>query len=383
MRQSTSIFGRYSFFQLYARAWGLILMLGLIAAPLCQAQPAPQRLIAHEWGVITALADEQGQLLTWQPLEGAPPVPSFIQRYEMPQSPGTVRIDIPAIFFKVDQQTAVTMNMEFLKGYFYTGYPRADYQDYTLSWPAITLLPGGNMTLITEPTASRYYQLRNTQGAQVRVDHAGHKQYERFIHLRGAGRLELPLRVKVDHEEFHIEPASNLASQIGQVIAIENRKGKISFRMVDLQEGKARFARSQTAMNIDLATARLRRLLNQQGLYPDEASAAVAGISPEWFEPGTRLIYLLPRQMVDETFKCQLTPAPSNHLRLYAVRVELITPQLRQDLLDRLTMVNLESPTSCEALLGSATLIRPLLRHLNQDLADEVIRIKIASLLKD
>ncbi len=361
---------------------GLVILLLMACSGTAKAQS--QRLIVHEWGVLTAIAQEDGSLLSWSPLEGAPPQPSFIQQYNASKAAqGNVRIDIPAIYFRVDQPTSLTMNLEFLRGYFFSGYPRATCNDYSVTWPGLTLLPRDNMPLLTEPTASRYYQLRNTACSQVRVDHAGHKQFERFIHLRGAGNIPLPLSVQVDHEEFHVQGGHASAKLIKQVIAIENQQGKIGFSVVDMQDGQARFARPKLTANIDLATARLRRLLNQQGMYPDQANAIIATAQPEWFEPGTRLIYLMPLPILEETFKLRFQPAPSEHVRLYAVRVELITPQMRQHLLDRLALVSLDKPNTYEPLIGSSTLVRPILRQLHAESADEAVKRTIAGLLKD
>ena len=52
----------------------------------------------------------------------------------------------------------------------------------------------------------------------------------------------------------------------------------------------------------------LVRILVANGLYPKEADAMVDTWSDSWFEEGARLLYIVPRQAVDEIVPLTIAP---------------------------------------------------------------------------
>ena len=48
-----------------------------------------------------------------------------------------------------------------------------------------------------------------------------------------------------------------------------------------------------------------------------------------WFEEGTRLIYVLPSAAVDAILPLQIEPAPSETVRVFVGRIELVTPETK------------------------------------------------------
>lgn len=364
-------------------AWLLAILLLCVGATQVSAQ-SNQRLIVHEWGIITTIAQADGRPMTWTTDQGQAPLPGFMHLYDHPKPQAVnARLEIPAIFFRVDQPTPVALSLNFLPGHFRSCYPRAQYEEYALSWPEITLLPGNTMPLLNDPSASGYMQARNTTAAQVRIDHAGHKQFERFIHIQASGNLRLPLQITANEEEYRIVNSDLQAEPVTTAVLIENRKGKTYFQPIELKGSETRIPRPKKEYHIDLAVPAMQKILNQMGFYPDEARAVLAGCRHDWFEPGVRVIYFLPRSQIDTTLQATLSPLPSEHLRVHAVRVELITPEIRQAMLQQLASLDMQSPQCVQALLNSSRLTRPMLRQLYDASADQAVRGKIATLLQD
>ena len=45
-----------------------------------------------------------------------------------------------------------------------------------------------------------------------------------------------------------------------------------------------------------------------------------------WFEEGSRLLYIVPRQFVDSILPLNIQPAPAETVRVFVGRLELVTP---------------------------------------------------------
>jgi len=67
-------------------------------------------------------------------------------------------------------------------------------------------------------------------------------------------------------------------------------------------------------------------MLIAQGLYQDEAQAMFETWRDSWFEEGSRLLYIVPRQFVDNVLPLSITPAPLKTVRVFVGRLELVTP---------------------------------------------------------
>lgn len=338
-----------------------------ISPPSSEAAPAPVRaagrLIVHEFGVLTSIALPDGKRVSWSPLELVKPQPDFVEQFPMTSSDAVTRFELPAIFFRVDKPTDVAMHLRWLDGYFASCYPRGRMDSHNLSWSQTTIMPDSAFPLPVDASASHYYQARNTSASFVRVDYLGHKQYERFITLRGIGSANLPLNITISPDAFTLTQLGS--TPVARALLIENIDRKLGFLAVKLSPDHASVVPRLTRdANIDLVTAELRQLLNEQGLYPDEASASVAAQKQNWFGPGVRVIYFLPRPMVDKQFQMSITPAPTEHLRLYAVCVELITPALIDNVKQQLATMDSDDNNAQINFMQSSPLIKPVLASL-------------------
>ena len=77
---------------------------------------------------------------------------------------------------------------------------------------------------------------------------------------------------------------------------------------------------------IDSLRGDLEGILVDQGLYADEARAMVETWKDSWFEEGSRLIYIVPRQFIDHVLPLTIDPAPGQIVRVFVGRLEIVTP---------------------------------------------------------
>jgi len=79
---------------------------------------------------------------------------------------------------------------------------------------------------------------------------------------------------------------------------------------------------------------RMTSALREAGLYAREAEAMVKTWRESWFgEPGTRVMYLLPRPWTDQVLPLTLKPAPGELARVMVGRAELLTPSTEKAVL--------------------------------------------------
>lgn len=132
--------------------------------------------------------------------------------------------------------------------------------------------------------------------------------------------------------------------------------------------------------------AEVMRELTNAGLYPDEARAMVATWSRSWFQSdGSRVIYLLPRQQVDEVLPLNLQPQPKEVLRVLVGRHEYITPEV-SDGVER-ALRQCSAPDEATRQSGEAALqalgrfLEPHLRNVVAQGTDAAVRDKAARML--
>src|SRR5690606_2014211 len=75
--------------------------------------------------------------------------------------------------------------------------------------------------------------------------------------------------------------------------------------------------------------AELAAALVAQGLFEDEAAAMVATWTRQWFRsPGRRVLWIVPRPLVDSTLPLRVVPAPAALVRVLVGRLEFLTPEV-------------------------------------------------------
>lgn len=87
----------------------------------------------------------------------------------------------------------------------------------------------------------------------------------------------------------------------------------------------------------------LERVLVDHGLYRKEARAMVETWRDSWFEEGTRLFYIFSKQSVDSVLPLTIQPAPADITRVFVGRMEIITPEIENDVRQALAQKDLST----------------------------------------
>src|SRR5207244_10072574 len=82
--------------------------------------------------------------------------------------------------------------------------------------------------------------------------------------------------------------------------------------------------------NIEALLEDFEQVLIASGLYEKEAAAMIKTWRDSWFEEGTRVFYILPRQTTDAVLPITIEPHPADLVRVLVGRAEVITPEMEK-----------------------------------------------------
>jgi hypothetical protein len=121
--------------------------------------------------------------------------------------------------------------------------------------------------------------------------------------------------------------AQNLGTQeIPAMLLFERRGDKLGFRIANAPAAQPTLEPPELNATMDSLKVAVEDMLIAQGLYQDEAQAMFETWRDSWFEEGSRLLYIVPRQFVDSVLPLSITPAPAQTVRVFVGRLELVTP---------------------------------------------------------
>jgi hypothetical protein len=317
----------------------------------------PNGLTVHEWGTFTSVAGEDGSALEWDTLGCKNDLPKFVNDYGFRNFKatlsGTVRMETPVMYFYSSSELDAHVKVAFPQGLITEWYPQADYQVYqksradgsmrkleanlngidlsmrnltgVIEWSNIKVQPGTSPTLPVESGPSRYYAARATDSAPIAIG----GQHEKFLFYRGVGRFPVPLSARVSGDgKIAVEKRGQ--EPVPGVILFENRAGRIGYRLV----GAIQDPVTLDAPTLDGSFSQLRQDLEAtlvaQGLFPKEAQAMLETWRDSWFEEGSRLIYVVPAGTVDSILPLEVEPVPSQTVRVFVGRIELLTAETQR-----------------------------------------------------
>jgi hypothetical protein len=110
------------------------------------------------------------------------------------------------------------------------------------------------------------------------------------------------------------------------VLLFERRGDKLGFRIAQLAASSPTLDPPELNADMDSLKRAIVDMLIAQGLYQDEAQAMFETWRDSWFEEGSRLLYIVPRQFVDSILPLSINPAPAQTVRVFVGRLELVTP---------------------------------------------------------
>jgi hypothetical protein len=285
-------------------------------------------LTVHEWGTFTSVAAEDGSAVEWDTLGCTSDLPRFIEKsYGVFKSAlvETVRMETPVMYFYSSRDLDAHVTVRFPKGLITEWFPRADNQTGTgtIEWKNIKVQPNSFPALPIESEPSHYYAARQTDSAPIAVG----DQHEKFLFYRGVGHFPVPLSVRVSPDEKIVVENRGL-QPVPTVILFENRGGRFGYRNAGTVASAATLDSPSLDGSLSVLQQELENALVAQGLFPKEAEAMVETWHDSWFEEGSRLIYILPTPAVDAILPLQVEPAPSQTVRVFVGRIELVTPEM-------------------------------------------------------
>ena len=328
------------------KAFLLIVALALFSLIGATASPKPsdsRDVVAHEWGTFTSIAGVNGEPVAWRSYTGTADLPCFVERF--PGFKGglssTVRMETPVLYFYGQSELPVHVKVNFPKGTMTEWYPKATTSTSynSLEWSSVTLTPGAKEDFPAAGGDSHYFAARATDAVPLKVG----SQKEKFLFYRGAGTFPLPLSAKIA-AGGEIVMNSIGATPVSGVILFENRGGKLRYRLVGALEGEKTFNLRLTKLRpLPGLLVDLEQLLVSEGLYPREARAMIETWRDSWFEEGTRLFYIVPRELIDSVLPLDIRPAASQITRVFVGRMEIITPAIQEEV--RNAVANNDSQT--------------------------------------
>jgi hypothetical protein len=309
------------------------------------ARPVSSSLTAHEWGTFTSIAGDNGQAVDWSPLTGSTDLPSFVEHFRNAGFKvglrGTVRMETPVLYFYDSQEETVSVKVSFYRGLITEWYPRATrvepstslndaslyskQADGSIAWNSVTVAPGLRANFPANTSDNHYYAARQTSSTPLLVKTSAGEQQEKFLFYRGVSSFAPPISASVTPEgsllvQCHTDEA------IPNVILFERRGDKVGFRIAGALQNQALLDSPALTDSVDSLGRELEGLLVAQGLYQDEAHAMVETWRTSWSEEGTRLLYIVPTSFVSSVVPLSISPAPSQTVRVFVGRLEIVTP---------------------------------------------------------
>jgi len=312
-------------------------------------QSAANGVTVHEWGTFTSVAGPSGEAVTWLPLGDTVPLgsgdlPCFVDHFNSWPPKYTlstlVRMETPVLYFYSPKETRVNVGVAFPKGLITEWYPHAtaigptqgDWRnDWRLEkgsihWNNVIVVPDAAPDYPTGSGNSHYYAARKTDSSPLKV----HSQKEKFLFYRGMGNIEVPIAAMVQ-SDGKIEVRNLGKTAIDGMILFQSRNGKLGYRVVQTLRGQAVLDPPSLTGSFEALRPELEAMLLRQGLFEKEARAMVETWRDSWFEDGTRVLYMVPGNAVNAALPLTIDPKPVKLARAFVGRLEIITPEMMQD----------------------------------------------------
>ena len=350
------------------------------AVAVAASRPATAGLTVHEWGTFTSVAGPDGQSVNWTPLSGPQDLPCFVDHQRLDQPgltsiqvkgrdifgllkilptgsasvaavvaasrpsptllapavmPAKIRMETPVLYFYSPTDVNVNVTVSFQQGVMSEWYPKATTPRLDLSrplattvgaieWPTVRVLPGANVTYPQDGIKSHYYAAREVDASPLQVG----TEYEKFLFYRGLADFQPPIAATIGRKG---DVTLTGTSTTPRVVLFENRRGRVGYRVASGAGSPITLSPPALTGRLDALRADLEAMLTGEGLYPREAKAMVETWRDSWFEEGARLFYIIPKAAVDQRLPLSISPAPTDVARVFVGRLELITPDMKND----------------------------------------------------
>jgi hypothetical protein len=194
----------------------------------------------------------------------------------------------------------------------------------TIEWPSVRVRPGADETYLTDGTRSHYYAARKVDAAPLQVGTA----QEKFLFYRGLGDFQPPIGATIDRRGRVVVTGT---AGMARLVLFTNRAGRIGYRLAPGSSSPVTLSRPAPTGSLGALRAELEAMLVGEGLYPREARAMVETWRDSWFEEGMRIFYVVPRAAIDARLPLSISPAPAEVARAFVGRLEVITPEMKDE----------------------------------------------------
>lgn len=311
------------------------ILLTFVALPLLAEEIRPANpLTVHEWGTFTSVAADTGEELPWSPFSGPVDLPCFVHRLGLgpigPKLfPTLIRMETPVLYFYAPAALTLSVKVDFPQGALTEWYPQATNRPRSgnlnrIEWENVAVRPGENLHLPVTQAPNHYFAARETDAAPLRVG----EEQEKLLFYRGVGGFGVPLYPR--YEEQGKLRVRNSGGESIAAFLFERRGDRVGFQRFSAGKGATVLDPVELTADLPSLLARLEDILVEFGLYRKEASAMLATWKDSWFEEGSRLIYIVPRTLVDAVLPLQITPSPSELARVFVGRIEMLAPDRQQ-----------------------------------------------------
>ncbi|MDC0325578.1 hypothetical protein OAM01_02360 [bacterium] len=363
----------------------LLLIVGLVSCVTIDAGELTKSqnhgLTVHEWGTFTSVQGSDGNLIRWNPFE-TDALPSFVYDRLSPLSNAPSeskvkqiqnrlfakarkswlqRMETPVIYAYNDKALNLDVRIDFPKGEITEWYPQVSgfgptarlneivpaTRDSFVEWQNVRIESHSSDKgeVIPAKTSSNHYFEARGVSSNLLTAHNGltkefKPQTEQFLFYRGVGDFSAPLSIKFNSpQNFLIRNSGK--EVIPFLLLIEVRGDQAGFSILPALAAKEK---QQTRLTLrdswipvaDMeaqVTKALETALVDSGLFLKEAQSMVATWRKSWLtEPGTRILYILPRKWTDTTLPLQLDPKPDHLERVMVGRAEVIAPSIESEL---------------------------------------------------
>ncbi|MCA8951720.1 MAG: hypothetical protein KDE27_19585 [Planctomycetes bacterium] len=391
------------------------------------SEPATADYTVHEWGTFTSMADPGGIVLEGLHHEEEA-LPAFVhdlmkveetgvsRRTKAAASHVTQKMETPVLYFYAEAAMTAQVRVWFAQGLMTQFYPlpnevfpriaegrkqrvdMAQVKGSFITWdidvlprsdesPAVPEVAADDPWHFARQTRSNLVRTRPVAGTKARAE------TEHYLFYRGLGRWQPGLESSAE-PDGRLDFANRMAQPIPFCLALELGEHGGRFVVGDPLASEQRttfeLAAAEWLTDRDQFARRIGAIVLQalvaQGLFVDEARAMVATWSRSWFTTdGTRVIYLLPRDTIDQVLPLALDPAPKNLVRVMVGRHEVVTPAVQTEVEHALEQRDSTDPAARRAAAATferlGRFLEPHLRNVARNGSSDAVRAAADAML--
>lgn len=381
-------------------------------------QPAPQKtsgFVVHEWGTFLSVQGSDGATLGGM-IDSEESLPQFVRErdlYGRNRAGMFQKMETPVTYFYTDRPMTAEIRVDMPRGLLTHWFPAVQTfgpqpapigkaapvkpasPASFLDWGKVELFPDTpefvgfkKPVLGVRPgagAASTWRFARETDSAIVKIAKAPvpvrpEWEAEKFLFYRGLGEFDLPLSIASTGagDDVTLAMTNRSSDPLTSMFVVRVRDNYMQYAQLPNLAGRSEQAIATSAAfsawipkedGVRQVKQKLTAALAAEGLYGREALAMTNTWETSYFQnDGLRVLYVLPRRLVDETIPIRIKPAPDKLERVMVGRVEVLTPAVEADLLKQVAA--LKSPdkkvrdAATAALDKLGRLKEPTLRRL-------------------